>query len=122
MFKNKTSIDWTLSLKNSKEFIGGAGFWRLIKEHYRAGLGYQIIPKFWRKGFVEEACRAVISFGFEKMRLHSIEANVNPANIPSLKLLEKLGFVQEAYFKENFYFNGKFIDIAIFSLLISKWN
>jgi ribosomal-protein-alanine N-acetyltransferase len=51
------------------------------------------------------------------MNLHSIEANINPENIASRKLLEKTGFVREAYFKENYFFNGKFIDSEIYSLL-----
>lgn len=121
-FTKKESVYWTLILKSAKEFIGVGGFWRLIKPHYRAELGYQILPEFWRQGFAEEACRVIINFGFNHLKLHSIEANVNPANLPSIKLLEKLGFVREAYFKENFYFDGKFVDTAIYSLLVSKWD
>lgn len=64
-----------------------------------------------------EAIQTVIEFGFEKMKLHSIEANINPENIASKKLLEKAGFIKEAYFKENHFFNGKFIDTEVFSLL-----
>jgi len=121
-FKNKQSIYWVLELKESGEFIGGAGFWRLIKEHYRAEIGYQLFPQYWRNGYSYEALQAIIKFGFEKMELHSIEANTNPENIASIKLLQKIGFQQEAYFKENFYFNGKFLDSAIFSLLITTWH
>jgi ribosomal-protein-alanine N-acetyltransferase len=51
------------------------------------------------------------------MELHSVEANINPANIASIKILEKFNFRREAYYKENFYFDGKFVDSAIYSLL-----
>ncbi|MDO8550886.1 MAG: GNAT family protein [Ignavibacteria bacterium] len=51
------------------------------------------------------------------MKLHSIEGTVNPNNLPSIKLLEKNNFIREAYFKENFYYNGKFLDTAIYSLI-----
>lgn len=121
-FVNGDSVYWAVVLKDSNEIIGGAGYWRIIKEHYRAEIGYQLLPEFWRKGFSTEALKTIIQFGFQKMSLHSIEANVNPDNIPSIKILEKLGFVQEAYFKENFYFDGKFLDSAIFSLIVSKWK
>jgi ribosomal-protein-alanine N-acetyltransferase len=51
------------------------------------------------------------------MNLHSIEAVVNPKNMASIRVLEKLGFVREAYFKENYYVKDKFFDTAIYSLL-----
>jgi len=118
-FSKGESLYWAIALKSTNKIIGGAGYWRMIKEHYRAEIGYQLLPEFWRKGYTLEALKTIIQFGFEKMGLHSIEGNVNPKNVPSIKLLEKLGFKQEAYFKENFYYNGKFLDSAIFSLIIS---
>jgi ribosomal-protein-alanine N-acetyltransferase len=52
------------------------------------------------------------------MKLHSVEADVNPANQPSIKLLERNNFVREAYFKENYFYDGKFLDSAIYTLLV----
>ena len=51
------------------------------------------------------------------MNLHSVEANINPANEASTKTLEHFKFEREAYFKENYYFREKFLDSAIYSLL-----
>jgi len=51
------------------------------------------------------------------MKLHSIEANVNPLNEKSKKVLERVGFKKEAYFRENYLFDGKFLDSVIYSLL-----
>ncbi len=56
------------------------------------------------------------------MNLHSIEANVNPGNTASIKLLEKNNFTREAYFKENYFYDGKFLDTAIYSLLATELN
>ncbi len=121
-FSKVESVYWAIALKDTNEMIGGAGYWKLMKEHYRAEIGYQLMPEFWRKGYFFEAFTVIIQFRFKKMGLHSIEGNVNPKNIPSIKILEKLGFKQEAYFKENFYFDGKFLDSAIFSLLVYNWK
>ena len=66
---------------------------------------------------MKEAMDAVLEYGFKEMKLHSIEANVDPGNQPSIKLLEKKGFIKEAHFKENMFFNGSFLDSAIYSLL-----
>jgi len=57
----------------------------------------------------------VLDYGFRALQFHSIEANVNPDNAASIKLLERNNFVREAYHKENYYFNGKFLDSAIYS-------
>ena len=74
-------------------------------------------PAFWGKGFMKEALIAVLDFGFRKLGLHSFQANINPENERSGKLLKQLGFVKEAYFRENYYFNGKYLDSEIYSLL-----
>lgn len=70
-----------------------------------------------QQGIMFEAIQKVTAFGFDSMKLHSIEANINPENMASKKLLEKAGFTKEAHFKENYFFNGRFIDSAIYSLL-----
>ena len=117
--KNADGITWGITLKNIEKIIGTIGFWRMQKEHYRAEIGYILHPDYWGKGITQEAITVVIKYGFEVMKLHSIEANVNPDNTASIRLLEKNGFVREAYFKENYYFDGKFLDSAIYSLIIS---
>jgi ribosomal-protein-alanine N-acetyltransferase len=68
-----------------------------------------------------EAFRAVLDYGFENMELHSVEASVNPANTASIKLLEKFNFRRKAYFKESIYYDGKFLDDAVYSLLKSNF-
>ncbi|MEO7121047.1 MAG: GNAT family N-acetyltransferase, partial [Ginsengibacter sp.] len=122
--RNTTSLDsnngimWAITLKETPEtLIGNIGYWRLIKEHYRAEVGYMLNPSFWKKGIMKEALDKVIFFGFNNMNLHSIEANINPGNEASAALLESTGFVKEAYFKEDFFFNGTFRDTVIYSRL-----
>jgi len=111
------SILWGIALKDSNKIIGTICFWRILKEHYRAEIGYVLHPAFQGKGMMDESMKTVLQYGFEVMQLHSVEANINPGNIASKKVLEKNGFVREAYFKENYYYNGKFIDSAIYSLI-----
>lgn len=117
---NNNGITWAMALKEQPTLlIGTIGFWRLMKNHYRAEIGYMLLPEYCKKGLMKEAADAVIDYGFTHMNLHSIEANINPANDASEALLKNLGFIKEAYFKENFYFNGHFLDSAIYSLIKS---
>lgn len=115
-------ITWAISEKKNDRLIGTIGYWRLDKPNYRAEIGYMLMPGWQGKGLMQESISMVIKYGFEKMQLHSIEANVNPLNQLSKNILEKNGFVQEAYFKENYYYDGKFLDSLIYSLLNTREN
>jgi ribosomal-protein-alanine N-acetyltransferase len=118
--KNNESITWAITIKDIDKLIGTICLWNILKEHYRAEIGYVLHPDYWGKGIMQEAFSEVINFGFRIMKLHSIEAIVNPANEASIKLLEKNNFTREAYFKENYYYDGKFLDSAVYSLLTTE--
>jgi len=119
--RSNEAITWGISLKEAPgKLVGTIGFWRMIKPHYRAEVGYMLQPNLWGKGLMNEALKAVIDFGFNTIQLHSIEAHINPNNVASAGILEKNGFVREAYFKEDYFFRGKFLDSAIYSLLNKK--
>jgi len=115
-FAARESLYWVIALKDSDEHIGSAGYWRLKKEYLRAEIGYQLLPEYQGRGYMAEALKAVISFGFDEFNLHSIEADTDPRNTASIKVLEKFGFIREAHFKENVYFEGEFIDSFIYTL------
>lgn len=121
-FQNNAAVLWVISQKEDPAFIGNISFWRIEKENYRTEIGYMLLPEFQGKGLMSEAIRAVLAYGFDTLRFHSVEANVNPENTASIKLLEKAGFVREALFRENYHFNGKFLDSAIYSLLAKNFQ
>ncbi|WET03251.1 GNAT family N-acetyltransferase [Flavobacterium sp. YJ01] len=110
-------INWGIRLKNDSKLIGFIGFYRLQPENYRAEIGYMILPEFHGKGFVPEAVQRLIKYAFEDLKLHSIEAVIAPENYASEKVLQKCGFTKEAHFKESEFYDGKFLDKVIYSLL-----
>jgi len=112
-----TGIRWAITDRASGAFLGSGGFWRWDKRHFRAEIGYELAYEHWGKGIMTEALRAMLPFGFEVMQLHSVEASIEPNNKGSARVLEKVGFRQEGYYRENFYLNGVFSDTAVFSLL-----
>ncbi|MEP7252970.1 MAG: GNAT family protein [Ginsengibacter sp.] len=111
-------IIWGIECKDQPGLmIGYVCYWRLLKEHFRAEIGYALLPEFWNKGFMKEVLTEIIKFGYDKMKLHSIEARINPANKFSAALLKSSGFIREAYFKEDYFFNGSFGDTEVYSRL-----
>lgn len=76
-----------------------------------------LLPENQGKGILSEAIKEVVKYGFDVMKLHSIEAIINPENIGSEKVLQKNGFVKEAHLKENEFYEGRFLDTVIHSIL-----
>jgi ribosomal-protein-alanine N-acetyltransferase len=115
------AVFWVITKKeNPGVMIGNIGYWRMVKEHFRAEVGYLLHPAHWQKGIMKEALNAVLEYAFTKTNLHSIEANINPGNMASAALLESCGFVKEAYHKENYFYDGVFYDSIIYSRLDNK--
>lgn len=118
---NNDAIMWAIVLKeNSSRAIGSICYWRMLKEHYRAEIGYVLGPEYWRKGIMKETILKTLDYGFSTLGLHSVEARINPDNIASASVLESTGFVREAYFKEDFFHHGKFENTAVYSRLNKK--
>ncbi|MDF2448334.1 MAG: acetyltransferase, ribosomal protein N-acetylase [Bacteroidota bacterium] len=120
MINMNDGIAWAVCLNSDNIMIGTASYHRVIKEHHRAEIGYILNPDFWKKGIISEALEKVIDYGFKTMNLHTIEAQIDPENLASQKVLEKFKFVREAYYKENFLVNGQFQDTAVYSLICPK--
>ncbi|RTY66719.1 MULTISPECIES: GNAT family N-acetyltransferase [unclassified Flavobacterium] len=110
-------INWAITLKDNPKLIGVIGHYRIKPEHYRAEIGYMLLPEYHGKGIVSEAVKEAVNYGFQIMKLHSIEAMIDPDNDASAKVLEKNGFVREGHLKENEFFDGRFFDTLIYSLL-----
>jgi len=110
-------INWAITLKDNPKLIGIIGHYRIKHEHFRAEIGYMLLPEYHGKGVISEAINEVIKYGFQVMKLHSIEAIIDPENFASARVLQKNGFVKEAHLKENEYYDGKFLDTIIYSIL-----
>jgi len=115
--ESNEGINWAICLKDNPEFIGIIGHYRIKPESFRAEIGYMLLPEFHGKGYISEAIAKVVCYGFEQMKLHSIEAIIDPENDASARVLEKNGFVKEAHLKENEFYDGRFIDTVIYSKL-----
>ncbi len=120
--ESNEGINWAITLKGDTKFIGIIGLFRIEFENYRSEIGYMILPEFHGKGIGSEAIKEVVRYGFEVMQLHSIEAIIAPENYASERILQKNDFVKEAHLKENEYFDGKFLDNVIYSILKSDFK
>ena len=109
--------------KATGKLIGRCGFriWHLL--HNRAELGYAMADDSVKgKGYMKEALRRIITYGFEEMGLNRQEGFVGPKNVPSLKLLRGAGFIEEGTLRAHYFKNGKMEDSICFSLLRAEYD
>ena len=110
-------INWAITLKDSPKMIGIIGHYRIKWEHYRSEIGYMLLPEYNGQGIITEAIQLIVDYGFNTMKMHSLEAIIDPENIASARVLEKNNFIKEAHLIENEFYDGKFLDTVIYSIL-----
>jgi ribosomal-protein-alanine N-acetyltransferase len=115
--ESNEGINWAITYKDNPKLIGIIGHYRIKPEHFRAEVGYMLLPEYNGKGIISEAIKEVLNYGFNAMKLHSIEAIIDPENFGSERVLQKCGFVKEAHLKENEFYEGRFLDTVIYSIL-----
>ncbi len=118
---NTEAITWGITIKPDETLIGTIGLYRLKKEHFRGEIGYLLAKPFWGNGYMSESVVRVLKHAFESLGFHSIEADINPANSASKRVLDRAGFKLEGQLKESFYFDGKFYDSHIYSILAADF-
>ncbi|WP_409295543.1 GNAT family N-acetyltransferase [Peribacillus sp. SCS-26] len=85
-------------------------------------IGYIVHPDHWGKGVAAEASRLVLSFGFEKLKLHRICATCSPDNVSSSRVLEKLGMKREGRIRQHLRLKEGWRDSLLYSMLESEWR
>src|SRR3989304_5784794 len=91
---NNKTILWVITQRERNRFIGTICLWNISKNEYKAETGYTLDPKFQRMGYMNEALVKVIDFGFNKMKLKTIEAYTHENNEGSINLLLRNKFNQ----------------------------
>lgn len=114
-----TDLFWIVELASTRETVGTCCLFNADPVSKRAEIGFGLHRPFWGNGYMSEAARAVVDCGFEWLQLHRIEAEIDPRNTASAKLLERLGFVREGLLRERWIIDGEISDGAIYGLLRS---
>lgn len=113
--RNGTGIWFGIFSRDTGEFCGAGGFNGLVKEHFKAEIGFWLLPEFWGCGIMAEVMPEIIKFGFEKLDLHRIEGFVHSKNFKCKKALEKIDFQYEGTMRDCEFGNGEFTSIDIYA-------
>jgi RimJ/RimL family protein N-acetyltransferase len=107
---------------DSGVLVGDLGVHFLADDSNQVEIGYTIAPAQQKKGYGGEAVAGLVGHLFETMGKHRVIASVDPRNSPSIALLKRVGFRQEAHFRESLWFKGAWVDDVVFALLRLEWE
>jgi ribosomal-protein-alanine N-acetyltransferase len=105
---------WAVTEPPSESALGFVGLCRFERTHQRAEVAYELLPKHWGKGLASRALACVVRHGFETLALHRLEGHVEPDNVRSMRVLERVGFVREGLLRENYFAHGVFHDTVVY--------
>jgi RimJ/RimL family protein N-acetyltransferase len=97
-------------IEHEGRVIGKAGFFRM------PDIGYILHPDYWGQGLAYEALSVLVGRAFARFPVPALKADVDPANIASQRLLEKLGFREARREKNTWFIAGKWHDSIFFEL------
>ena len=110
-------FDFAVVPRDTGRLIGRCGMRLSEAEPSEAMLWYVLARSAWGNGYATEAAHAVLAFGFEELRLHRIFLEIDPRNVGSLRVAEKLELRREAHLRENSWVKGEWIDTVVFARL-----
>ncbi|MGN7479838.1 GNAT family N-acetyltransferase [Solibacillus silvestris] len=118
---NDKAEKFAVVLKDNNILIGHIFFGKYFGEHTYE-IGWVFNPKYYNKGYASEAAKAMLEFGFEKMKLHRIIATCQPENIPSYRVMEKIGMRREGNFKKCIPNENEWWDEYYYAILEEEWR
>jgi ribosomal-protein-alanine N-acetyltransferase len=105
----------------SGRIIGSCLLFHFDLPNGRAELGYLLGRQHWGAGYMREAAAALVNFAFGTAGLRRLEAEIDPRNEASARLLKRVGFIKEGHLRQRWDTKGEVSDSALYGLLRSDW-
>jgi len=113
---------WAVADRGDDRLIGATTLAAIDRAQARAEIGYALRSSHWGHGYAREAVRLALDHAFGALGLRRIEADIDPRNTGSCRLVERLGFVREGLLRERWQVGGEVTDSAIYGLLAREWR
>lgn len=121
-YADGSNLVFGVALRDTGEIVGNVNLHRFFESNRRCEVGYALATAHQGQGYATEALAAVIDYGFRQFDLNRFEADINPANAASGRVLERLGFQIEGRMRERWIIRGEKEDSAFYGLLRSDWD
>jgi RimJ/RimL family protein N-acetyltransferase len=122
LFRSRRLFQWGVFRPETNEVIGTCTLFNIDPRHQRAEVGFALGRSEWGHGLATEALEVLIRFAYQTLNIHRLEADVDPENERSLRLLGRQGFQREGFLRQRWYHLGEFRDTILLGLLRNEWS
>jgi RimJ/RimL family protein N-acetyltransferase len=121
-YRAGSALRFGVVLAETGEMIGNVNLHHFSDQSRRCELGYALASEYWGRGYAREALRAALEYGFRTLDLNRVEADIDPRNAASGRVLEALGFRKEGFMPQRWIVHGETADTVFYGLLREYWN
>lgn len=121
-FSTRSGFNWMIVQPEDDVVIGTAALFRFEPRHRRAEIGYSLRSDHWGRGLATEAVTVMLDWAIRTLGLHRVEADIDPRNAGSRRILARLGFASEGVLRERYFVGDEVSDTELFGLLAEDWQ
>jgi RimJ/RimL family protein N-acetyltransferase len=121
-FEQRSLLNWMITTRDDDGVIGTCTLFRIDPRHRHAEIGYALRSDHWGRGIAGDAVALMLDWTFRRLDLQRVEADIDPANDSSRRLLSRLGFVSEGVLRQRFFVGDVVTDSELFGLLAQEWR
>ena len=122
MARERTQMEfypWVATLPGDDTLVGTCSLFGVHRDHLRGVIGYALSPSLWGRGLASDMLALALDHAFDGIGLNRIEADIDPHNVASCRLVERAGFKREGTLRERWRVGGGVQDTALYGLLRS---
>jgi [ribosomal protein S5]-alanine N-acetyltransferase len=109
--------------RNDDAIVGCVNLSQIVRGVFQSAyMGYQVFAPYARQGYMTEAMPLVLRLVFRTLKLHRVEANIQPTNAASLALVRRAGFHREGYSPRYLKIAGRWRDHERWAMTIEDWR
>ena len=120
---DETNECFVICQKIDNKIVGAINLSQIVRKAFQnAYLGYSLGVNFTGKGYMSEAVSLISQHAFENLKLHRIEANVQPHNLASIKILQRCGFTKEGFSRKYLKIDDVWCDHERWAIIVEDWE
>lgn len=98
------------------EYVGNVNLHSIDRENGTFSISFYFLNKYRKKGYATNAVALIVHYAFNELRLNKLNVSVNEGNAPSETLIQKIGCKKEGVFKENVFYDGKYVNVNLYGM------
>lgn len=121
-YDNEHYYRWAIVDKNDKKCIGQIAYYLVDSKNHLAEIEYCLASEYQCRGYMTEAVKSILDFGFNKIGLHRVQISTKEINSASRRVIEKCGFQYEGMLRDFFFYDGKYVGRRYYSMLSNEYK